>query len=75
MNVKLRELGWNAHSGPTPRGRGASDAAFAVAVRRGRRIAIEDKLCLPIVGAGGENWSSCCRDFWCHISTCMYEAG
>lgn len=38
------------HSGPTPRGRGASDAAFVVLARRGSSNAIDESVCLPIFG-------------------------
>jgi hypothetical protein len=37
------------HSGPTPRGRGGSDAAFVVLARSGSSKAIEESVCLPIV--------------------------
>ena len=37
------------HSGPTPRGRGGSDAAFPVLASNGRSNAIDERVCLPIL--------------------------
>lgn len=37
------------HSGPTPRGRGESDAALPVLASSGRSNAIDERVCLPIL--------------------------
>jgi hypothetical protein len=49
--------GSNVHSGPTPRGLGGSEAAFAVAERRGRRRAIVFRRWFPMFVGWVRNWS------------------
>jgi len=54
---------YNAHSGPTPRGRGGSEAALAVIDRSGRSRAIEWRCCFPMFGCGLRIEAVCSAEF------------
>ena len=49
----------DVHSGPTPRGRGASDAAFAVSVSSGKSKETVEKLRRPILRVCNVGLESC----------------
>lgn len=57
----------NIHSGPTPRGRGGSDAAFVVLARRGSSNAIDDSVCLPIFVCVRRKCTTQCSGESCHM--------